>query len=181
MQQHTGDGESKGLNHLAHEGLVNKVIGGHLGLAPKLGELIRENKIYAYNLPQGVICHLFRDKASEKTGTITKVGLNTFVDPRVEGGKVNSITKEDIVQVIDILGEENLLYKCPNIDVAFIRGTYADENGNVTMEHEATYSEAQRIAQAVKNCGGIVIVQVEKVVKAGTLDPRNVKITKNLC
>jgi propionate CoA-transferase len=123
----TGDRESKGLNHLAHEGLVNKVIGGHFGLAPKLGALMRDNKIYGYNLPQGVICHMFRDKASKKTGTITKVGLNTFVDPRVEGGKVNSKTEEDIVQVIDILGEENLIYKCPNIDVAFIRGTYADE------------------------------------------------------
>ena len=174
----TGDRESKGLNHLAHEGLVNKVIGGHFGLAPKLGALMRDNKIYGYNLPQGVICHVFRDKASKKTGTITKVGLNTFVDPRVEGGKVNSKTEEDIVQVIDILGEENLIYKCPNIDVAFIRGTYADEKGNVTMDHEATYSEAATIAQSVKNCGGIVIVQVDKVVKAGTLDPRNVKIPR---
>ena len=136
----SGDAKSKGLNHLAHEGLLNKVIGGHFNLAPKIGELIRKNKIYAYNLPQGVMCHIFRDIASKKTATITKVGLNTFVDPRVDGGKINSITKEDIVQVIDILGEENLLYKCPNIDVAFIRGTYADEKGNITMDEEATYS-----------------------------------------
>lgn len=174
----SGDRESKGLNHLAHEGLVNKVIGGHFGLAPKLGSLIRENKTYAYNLPQGVICHMFRDKASKKTGTITKVGLNTFVDPRVDGGKANSRTEEDIVQVIDILGEENLIYKCPNIDVAFIRGTYADENGNITMDHEATYSEAACIAQAVRNCGGTVVVQVEKIVKAGTLDPKSVNIPR---
>lgn len=174
----SGDRENKGLNHLAHEGLVNRVIGGHFGLAPKLGALIRENKTYAYNLPQGVMCHMFRDKASNKTGTITKVGLNTFVDPRVEGGKANSRTEEDIVQVIDILGEENLIYKCPNINVAFIRGTYADENGNITMEHEATYSEAACIAQAVKNCGGTVIVQVEKIVKSGTLDSRMVKIPR---
>lgn len=174
----SGDRESKGLNHLAHEGLVNKVIGGHFGLAPKLGALIRDNKTYAYNLPQGVMCHMFRDKASKKTGTITKVGLNTFVDPRVEGGKANLRTEEDIVEVIDILGEENLIYKCPDIDVAFIRGTYADENGNVTMEHEATYSEAACIAQAVKNCGGTVVVQVEKIVKSGTLDPRLVKIPR---
>ncbi|AWK52663.1 3-oxoacid CoA-transferase [Clostridium beijerinckii] len=174
----SGDRENKGLNHLAHEGLLNKVIGGHFGLAPKLGALMRDNKIYGYNLPQGVMAHMFRDKASKKTGTITKVGLNTFVDPRVEGGKVNEKTVEDIVQVIDILGEENLIYKCPNIDVAFIRGTYADEKGNITMDHEATYSEATVIAQAVKNCGGIVIVQVEKVVKSGTLNPRNVKIPR---
>lgn len=174
----SGDRENKGLNHLAHEGLVTKIIGGHLGLAPKLGTLIRHNKTYAYNLPQGVMCHMFRNKASKKTGTITKVGLNTFVDPRVEGGKANSRTEEDIVQVIDILGEENLIYKCPDINVAFIRGTYADENGNITMEHEATYSEAACIAQAVKNCGGIVVVQVEKIVKPGTLDPKSVKIPK---
>ena len=174
----SGDRGSKGLNHLAHEGLTGRVIGGHFGLAPKIGALIRDNKTYAYNLPQGVMCHMFRDKASNKTGTITKVGLNTFVDPRVEGGKANSITKDDIVQVIDILGEENLIYKCPKIDIAFIRGTYADEKGNITMDHEATYSEAACIAQAVKNCGGTVVVQVEKIVKFGTLDPRAVKIPR---
>lgn len=173
-----GDGKDKGLNHLAHEGLLNRVIGGHFNLAPKIGEMIRNNKIYAYNFPQGVMCNLFRDIASKKTGTISKVGLNTFVDPRQEGGKVNSRTKEEMVQVIEILGQENLLYKCSSIDVAFIRGTYADENGNITMNHEATFSEAVCIAQAVKNCGGIVIVQVEKIVKAGTLDPRLVKIPR---
>lgn len=174
-----GDGESKGLNHLAHEELVGEIIGGHFNLAPMLGELIRNNKVYAYNLPQGIMCNLFRDIASKKTATISKVGLNTFVDPRVEGGKANLITKEnkeDIVEVIEILGEENLLYKCPSIDVAFIRGTYADEKGNISMSHEATFSEATCIAQAVKNCNGIVIVQVDKVVKAGTLDPRSIKI-----
>jgi propionate CoA-transferase len=174
----SGDRKCKGLNHLAHEGLINKVIGGHFGLAPKLGALMRENKIYGYNLPQGVMCHMFRDKASKKTGTITKVGLNTFVDPRVEGGRVNKKTEEDIVQVIDILGEENLIYKCADIDVAFVRGTFADDKGNITMDHEATYSEAATIAQAVKNSGGIVIVQVDKVVKSGTLNPRNVKIPR---
>lgn len=173
-----GDGDSKGLNHLAHEGLIKKVIGGHFNLAPMIGNLIRKDKIYAYNLPQGVMCNIFRDIASKKTATISKVGLNTFVDPRIEGGKANSITKEDIVEVISILGEENLLYKCPSINVAFIRGTYADEKGNITMNHEATFSEATCIAQAVKNSGGIVIVQVEKVVKAGTLDPRSIKIPR---
>lgn len=173
-----GDGESKGLNHLAHEGLLEKVIGGHFNLAPKIGDMIRNNKIFAYNLPQGVMCNLFRDIASKKTATVSKIGLNTFVDPRVEGGKMNSITKEDIVQIINILGEENLLFKVPNINVAFIRGTYADEKGNISMNHEATLSEATCIAQAVKNSGGIVIVQVEKVVKEGILDPRNVKIPR---
>ncbi|OOM09271.1 acyl CoA:acetate/3-ketoacid CoA transferase [Clostridium saccharobutylicum] len=173
-----GDGDSRGLNHLAHEGLIKKVIGGHFNLAPKLGKLMIDNKIQGYNLPQGVMCHLFRDIARRKIGTITKVGLNTFVDPRIEGGKINSITRDDIVEVIDVLGQENLLYRAQDIDVALIKGTYADENGNITMEHEATLSEATCIAQAVKNCGGIVIVQVDKVVNAGTLDPRNVRIPK---
>ena len=175
-----GDGDTRGLNRLAHEGLVNKVIGGHFNLAPMLGELIRKDKIYAYNLPQGIMCNVFRDKGSKKTATISKVGLHTFVDPRVGGGKINSITqeKEDIVEVINILGEENLLYKCPDINVAFIKGTYADKKGNISMEHEATISEATCIAQAVKNCGGTVIVQVDKIVEEGTLDPKLVKIPR---
>lgn len=173
-----GDGKSKGLNHLGHEGLVKKIIGGHFNLAPTIGKLIQENKVYAYNLPQGIMCNIFRNIASKKTATISKVGLNTFVDPRVQGGKINSITKEDMVHVVDILGEENLLYEHININTAFIRGTYADEKGNISMEHEATFSEATCIAQAVKNCGGKVIVQVDKIVKTGTLDPRFIKIPR---
>ncbi len=171
-----GDSKEKGLNHLGHEGLVSKVIGGHWGLAPKLQKLALDNKVQAYNLPQGVISHLFRDIAAKKVGTITHVGLQTFVDPRVEGGKLNNITKEDIIKVINIEGKERLLYNAFPIDVSIIRATYADEKGNLSFEKEATTLESISIAQAAKNSGGIVIAQVESVVKYGSLDPKLVKI-----
>ena len=171
-----GDSKEKGLNHLGEEGLVSKVIGGHWGLAPKLAKLAIENKIQAYNLPQGVISHLYRDIAAGKPGTITHVGLKTFVDPRIEGGKLNDITKEDIVKVIEIENKEYLFYKAFPINVALIRATYADESGNATMEKEAVTLDGLSMAQAAKNSGGIVILQVEKIVANGTLDPRKVKI-----
>lgn len=171
-----GDGKDKGLNHLGHEGLVGKVIGGHWGLAPRMGKLANENKIEAYNLPQGVISHMFRDIAAGKPGTITHVGLKTFVDPRLEGGRINQLTKKDIVEVIELDGKDYLRYKHFDIDFAFLRGSYSDENGNITLEEEAVSLETTAIAAACKNRGGRVIVQVKEVVKNGTLDPKLIKI-----
>ena len=171
-----GNRDGSGADHFAHEGMTKRVIGGHWNMVPNLGKLVLENKIEGYNLPQGTLSQLYRDIAGHRIGTITHVGLNTFADPRIEGGKLNSISTDDLVEVVNILGEEKLLYKAFPIDIGFIRGTYADENGNITMEHEVASLEATSIAQAVKNSGGKVIVQVEKVVENGCLAPKLVKV-----
>lgn len=171
-----GDHHLRGLNHLAQEGLLACVIGGHYNPAPGVQRLVNENKIKAYNMPQGVLSVLYRDIAAKRPGTITRVGLHTFVDPRMGGGRLNAATTEDIVEVITLRGQEYLLYHPHHLDYALLRGTYADERGNVTMEQEACTLEALSAAQAVKNCGGTVIVQVKRVVKNGSLDPRRVKI-----
>ncbi|MDV7340610.1 acyl CoA:acetate/3-ketoacid CoA transferase [Terasakiella sp. A23] len=171
-----GDGNKLGLNRLGHEGLLKRVIGGHWGLIPKIGQLALDNKVEAYNLPQGCISHLFRDIAGNKPGTFSKVGLQTFVDPRFEGGKMNTLTKQDLVEVQEIAGEEWLFYKSFPIDVALIRGTIADEAGNLTMSKEALTLDNLAMAMAAKNSGGIVIAQVEQVAEKGSLNPREVEV-----
>lgn len=171
-----GDQKEIGCDYLAQKGLVKKDIAGHLGMAPKMARLIYENEVQGYNLPQGVISHLYGAIAGRKPGVITKVGLHTFVDPRLEGGKVNDIAKDDLVQVIELLGEEWLFYPRIDIDVSLVRGSTADTNGNIVMDQEPAILEAISIAQAAKACGGFVIAQVKHLAEAGSLDPRQVKI-----
>ena len=173
-----GAGDSKGLGtgRLHHSGLLRRVIAANFGRMPKVAEAAQENKICGYNLPQGVISQLYRACAAGQPGLFSKVGLHTYVDPRIDGGKVNDVTQEDIVKLVEVEGEEWLFYKATKIDVAFIRATSADPSGNLSMEKEALTLDSLAQAMAAYNNDGLVIAQVERIVEQGSLKPKDVKV-----
>ena len=173
-----GAGDSKGLGtgRLHHEGLLSRVIAANFGRMPKVAEAAQKNKIQGYNLPQGIISKLYRSCGAGSPGLFSKVGLHTYVDPRLGGGKVNEATKEDIVKLVEVDGEEWLFYKATPINVALIRATSADPSGNLSMEKEALTLDCLAQAMAAHNNGGVVIAQVERVVAHGSLKPKDVKV-----
>src|SRR5574341_724475 len=175
-----GDWKSTGLNLLTGEGLVRRNIGGHYGMSPKYAQLILDNRIEAYCWPQGVMSQWLREVAAGRPGLITHIGLRTFVDPRVEGGKLNARTTEDLIEVISLAGREWLFYRAFPLNVCFIRGTTADEKGNLTLEQEPAFLEVLPMAMATRNSGGIVIAQVKRLAQAGTLPAKMVKVPHTL-
>lgn len=164
------------MNYLGHKGLAKRCIATHYGNVPAFQELIKNNEVEAYLWPQGIMAHFYRDMAGKKPGTISKVGMKTFIDPRIEGGKVNAAAKEDLIEVIKLDGEEYLRYKPIKFDVAIIRGTYADENGNLSMEDETVLTEAYHVAAAARAGGGKVIAQVSRIVANGSIPAKSVRV-----
>jgi acyl CoA:acetate/3-ketoacid CoA transferase len=171
-----------GIDHLAQPGLLKRVIAGSYPSgpsslpAPQIWRMIDENQVEAYNIPSGILFHLHREVAARRPGVLTAVGLDTFVDPRRQGGKMNAATREDILRLVEFDGQEWLYLRSIPIDVAIIRATTADERGNLTFEHEGAPLGAYDQALAAHNSGGIVIAQVKRLAAAGSLPPREVRV-----
>jgi propionate CoA-transferase len=171
-----GDRANRGIAHLAHAGQLKRVVCGTLVDSPPVERMAAADEIEAYTLPQGCLSQLTREMAAGRPGLITHVGLNTFVDPRHGGGKQSARANEDLVELIKLGGKEYLFFKPFKVDVALLRGTTADEDGNITMEHEAVFGEMLSMAQAARRAGGIVVAQVKRMALRGTLPPKQVKI-----
>jgi propionate CoA-transferase len=171
-----GDKKAEGMNHFAHEGLVKRVIGGHWVWSPKMQEMARDEKIEAYVLPSGCVMQLYREIGGGRPGLFTHVGLGTFVDPRLQGGKMNDSAAEDLVEVINIGGKELLWYKAFPINVTIIRGSFGDADGNISLDQEAANIDVYAAALAAHNSGGIVIAQVRTAVDVNSMPARSVRV-----
>lgn len=174
-----GDRGEAGMAHIAHEGLLKRGIGGHLkGCGTNMAEITRDNKAEIFCFPQSVTATMARDISAKKPGVVTKIGLETMMDPRYEGGAMNEKAgkTEPQVELVELLGEEWLLYKLPQVDVTLIRGSIADTKGNISIYREGYKLNQLSAASAAKACGGIVIVQVERIVEAGTIPPKEVAV-----
>ncbi|MGD9525907.1 acyl CoA:acetate/3-ketoacid CoA transferase [Pseudonocardia sp.] len=175
-----GNRAGSGIDHLAHPGLLRRMVAGHWAMSPKLATMAQDGEFEAYNLPQGVLAQLLRETAAGRPGLLTRTGLGTFCDPRVDGGRLNARTTEQLVRPLEVDGEEFLFYRSPRFDVGFIRATTADEKGNLTLEQEAAKLGVLAAATAVRNCGGVVIAQVKRVAQAGTLKAKDVVVPAHL-
>lgn len=171
-----GDGRTRGAGHLAQEGLLKRVVSGTFVNSPGIARLALEDKIEAYTLPQGSLSQLMREMAAGRPGLMTRIGLHSFADPRLEGGRQSPSAREDLVELVQFRGEEYLFYRPYAVDVALVRGSAADEDGNISMEHEAVTLEMLSIAQAARRSGGLVIAQVKRIVPRGSLHPKLVKV-----
>src|SRR3954469_12828312 len=171
-----GDGKYRGLNRLAHRGLIQRAVGGHWSLVPKLGRMAADNLIEAWNLPLGCVSQLFREISGRRPGLLSRVGLGTFVDPRQGGGRLNQITTQDLVRVMEIDGREWLFYETIPVDVAILRGTTADPDGNISMEREALVLDNLAIAMAAKASKGFVIAQVERLAAEDAIPARQIVV-----
>ena len=171
-----GDNISQGVGRLAHPGLLKRIVTAALVNSPAIQKMAEQDTVEAYTLPQGALSQLMREMAAGRPGLLSHVGLHTFVDPRLGGGRQSACAREDLVELTTLAGKEWLFYKPYSVDVAFLRGTTADEDGNVTMEREAVFGEMLSMAQATRRSGGIVIAQVARLAECGSLSPRQVKI-----
>jgi propionate CoA-transferase len=171
-----GDTISQGVGHLAYAGLIKRIVTGALVNSPAIQKMAEENTVEAYTLPQGALSELMREMAAGRPGLFSQVGLHTFVDPRQDGGRQSQCAEEDLVELVTLAGQEWLFFKPYSVDVAFLRGTTADEDGNISMEREAIFGEMLSMAQATHRCGGIVIVQVARLAQRGSIPAKQVKI-----
>ncbi|WP_420112857.1 CoA-transferase [Pseudactinotalea sp.] len=171
-----GDFAEIGMSQLALPGLHARTITSNIGNEPRLGAMVRAGQLEAYSFPQGVLSALCREMAAGRPGLVTDVGLGTYVDPRQTGGRQNEITTTELVEVVELAGREWLFFPALPIDVAVIRATTADEDGNLTMEAEAVHGDSLALAMAAHNNGGIVIAQVAGLAQRHSLRPRDVRI-----